>query len=163
MLDIGWSELLLIAVVAIVVIGPKDLPDALRTLGRMMTKIRRMAGEFQGQFNQALREANLEDVKKDFDEIRQSASVLRGGLNPAEMARNEIRGAITGTSASSGPATAASSPGPLIDPAMTSSSATADEAPAASAGPEEGAQADDRAPEPIPSAFATSPSFRPKS
>ena len=38
MLDIGWSEILLIAVVAIVVIGPKDLPDALRTLGRMVTK-----------------------------------------------------------------------------------------------------------------------------
>src|SRR3954447_18709217 len=96
MLDIGWSELLLIAVVAIVVIGPKDLPDALRSLGRMTTKLRRMAGEFQGQFNQAIREANLEDVKKDFDALRQSASSLTGGFNPAAMARDEIKGAITG-------------------------------------------------------------------
>src|SRR6476620_10113254 len=99
MLDIGWSELVLIAVVAIVVIGPKDLPDALRTLGRMMTKVRRMAGEFQGQFNQAIREANLEDVKKDFDELRQSASILKGGLNPMSIAKSEIAGAIAGSAA----------------------------------------------------------------
>ena len=52
MLDIGWSEILLIAVVAIVVIGPKDLPDALRTLGRMVTKVRRMAGESMERFTE---------------------------------------------------------------------------------------------------------------
>src|SRR5437899_13033414 len=100
MLDIGWTEVLLIAVVPVVVIGPKELPGALSSLGRMMTKLRRMAGEFQGQFNQAIREANLEDVKKDFDDLRQSASSLKGGFNPLGMARDEIRGAITGSATS---------------------------------------------------------------
>jgi sec-independent protein translocase protein TatB len=147
MLDIGWTELLLIAVVAIVVIGPKELPDALRSLGRMTTKLRRMAGEFQAQFNQAIREANLEDVKRDFDEIRQSASSLKGGFNPVAMARDEIRGAITGPSASS-------TPSAVIDTSLTSSAAIASPAP-------DSAPADPDPPaEPIPSAFATSPVFK---
>src|SRR5262245_60499166 len=127
MLDIGWSELLLIAVVAIVVIGPKDLPDALRTLGRMTSKLRRMASEFQGQFNQAIREANLEDVKKDFDELRQSASALRGGLNPLDVARNEIKGAI-----------AASAPAALAEPLSTPATPSAPTQPPAAAAPAEG-------------------------
>jgi sec-independent protein translocase protein TatB len=150
MLDIGWSELFLIAVVAIVVIGPKDLPDALRTLGRMTTKLRKMAGEFQGQFNQALREANLEDVKKDFDEIRQQASILKGGFNPVDLARDEVKGAITGATAT----TAAAAARPTIDPAMTSST------PVESADKPAAETAADEPAEPIPSAFAMSPAFR---
>jgi sec-independent protein translocase protein TatB len=148
MLDIGWSELLLIAVVAIVVIGPKELPDALRSLGRMMTKLRRMAGEFQGQFNAALREANLEEVKREFDAIRESTSVLRGALNPVEMARNEIKGAIVGPPASSTPAggpTAASAPlvaAPQVSPPQMA---------------ESGVESQEQ---PIPSAFATAATFR---
>jgi sec-independent protein translocase protein TatB len=141
MLDIGWSEILLIAVVAIVVIGPKDLPDALRTLGRMVTKVRRMAGEFQGQFNQAIREANLEDVKKDFDELRQSASVLRGSLNPVTTAITSAASAVAASPRTETPAT------PVIPPAASpepSAPPAAEEPPA----------------EPIPSAFATSSSFR---
>jgi sec-independent protein translocase protein TatB len=158
MLDIGWSELLLVAVVAIVVIGPKDLPDALRALGRTLTKLRRMAGEFQGQFNAALREANLEDVKKEFDTIREQTSVLKGGFNPVDIARNEIKGAITGPA----PVVADTASAATIDTALTSSapvepvptppSAVLPEPPA---GP---APAPLR--EPIPSAFATSSSFR---
>ncbi len=79
MFDIGWSEILLIAVVAIVVVGPKDLPPMLRAAGRMVSKLRRTAGEFQSQFNEALREAELDGVKDSINEIR--------GLNPM----NEIR------------------------------------------------------------------------
>jgi sec-independent protein translocase protein TatB len=67
MFEMSWSELLVVAVVAIVVIGPKDLPQMLRALGRTMAKLRRMADEFQRQFNEALREAELEDVKKDIE------------------------------------------------------------------------------------------------
>ena len=70
MFDIGWSELLIVGVVAVVAIGPKELPNTMRSLGRGVNKMRRMAGEFQGQFNQALKEANLEDVKKEFDVLR---------------------------------------------------------------------------------------------
>lgn len=65
MFDLGWTEILLIAVVAIVVIGPKDLPRAMRTVGQWTTKVKRMAGDFQRQFNEAVREAELEDVKKE--------------------------------------------------------------------------------------------------
>jgi sec-independent protein translocase protein TatB len=69
MFDVGWSEILVIAVVAIVVIGPKDLPRAMRTVGKWSGKMRRMAREFQNQFNEALREAELDDVKKEVETI----------------------------------------------------------------------------------------------
>ena len=62
MFDIAWSELLLIGAVALVVIGPKDLPKALRTVGQVVGKVRRMAADFQGQFNDAMREAELHDL-----------------------------------------------------------------------------------------------------
>ncbi len=71
MFDIGWNELLLIAVVAIVVIGPKDLPRAMRYVGQWSGRMKRMAREFQGQFNEALREAELDDVKKSAEDIGQ--------------------------------------------------------------------------------------------
>jgi sec-independent protein translocase protein TatB len=69
MFDIGWTELLVIAVVAIVVIGPKDLPRAMRAVGQWTTKVKRMAGDFQRQFNEAVREAELEDVKKEVTKL----------------------------------------------------------------------------------------------
>src|SRR5215472_81826 len=74
MFDIGWSEFLVIAIVALVAIGPKELPGVLRTMGQWMGKARRMAAEFQGQFQEALREAEMADLKKSFDEVRQAAS-----------------------------------------------------------------------------------------
>ena len=69
MFDIGWSELLLIAVVAIVVIGPKDLPRVMRLVGQWTARMKRMGREFQNQFNEALREAELDSVKKDIEDI----------------------------------------------------------------------------------------------
>jgi sec-independent protein translocase protein TatB len=69
MFDIGWSELVVIAVVAIVVIGPKDLPRALRTFGQWTGRMKKMARDFQSQFNEAIREAELEDVKKSVTDI----------------------------------------------------------------------------------------------
>jgi sec-independent protein translocase protein TatB len=73
MFDIGWGELLVIGIVALIVIGPKELPGVLRTLGQGMTKIRRMASEFQSQFNEAMREAEMQDIKKSVDELTASA------------------------------------------------------------------------------------------
>ncbi|WP_332684551.1 Sec-independent protein translocase protein TatB [Bosea sp. (in: a-proteobacteria)] len=69
MFDIAWSELLLIGGVALIVIGPKELPSALRTAGQAIGKVRRMASEFQGQFNDAMREAELHDLKKQVEDI----------------------------------------------------------------------------------------------
>lgn len=70
MLGLDWTELALIAVVAVVVIGPKDLPDAVRGIAKGIQKLRRMAGEFQGQVDEVVREAKLEDVRNQINEIR---------------------------------------------------------------------------------------------
>ncbi|QQO30925.1 twin-arginine translocase subunit TatB [Bradyrhizobium diazoefficiens] len=79
MFDIGWSELVLIGVVALVAIGPKELPGVLRMVGHWMGKARKMAAEFQGQFQEAMREAEMADLKKSFDEVKEAASGLTGG------------------------------------------------------------------------------------
>lgn len=74
MFDIGWSELVVIGVVALIAIGPKELPGVLRMVGQWMGKARRMASEFQGQFNEAMREAEMAEVKKAFDDVKDAAS-----------------------------------------------------------------------------------------
>ncbi len=73
MFDIAWSELLIIGIVALIVIGPKELPATLRTVGQWMGKVRRMAAEFQGQFQEAMREAEIDQLKKDMDEMTSKA------------------------------------------------------------------------------------------
>src|SRR3954469_13831525 len=79
MFDIGWSELVVIAVVALIAIGPKELPAVLRTVGQWMRKARKMASEFQGQFQEAMREAEMADLKKSFDEVKEAATGFSGG------------------------------------------------------------------------------------
>ena len=79
MFDIGWSELVVIAVVALIAIGPKELPGVLRMVGQWMGKARKMAAEFQGQFQEAMREAEMADLKKSFDEVREAASGFTSG------------------------------------------------------------------------------------
>ena len=74
MFDIGWSEFVLIAVVALIAIGPKELPGVLRMIGQWMGKARKMAAEFQGQFQEAMREAEMADLKKSFDEVKEAAT-----------------------------------------------------------------------------------------
>ncbi len=69
MFDISWFELMVVAVVAVVVVGPKDLPRAMRFVGQWTGKMKRMAREFQGQFNEALREAELDTVRRDVEQI----------------------------------------------------------------------------------------------
>jgi sec-independent protein translocase protein TatB len=69
MFDISWTEFLLIGIVALIVIGPKELPGVLRTLGQYTRKVRGMAAEFQGQFQEAMREAEMADLKKQVDDM----------------------------------------------------------------------------------------------
>ncbi len=69
MFDIGWGELVLIGLVALIVIGPKELPTVLRTAGQWMGRVKRMASEFQGQFQEALREAEVADLKQHADDL----------------------------------------------------------------------------------------------
>ena len=79
MFDIGWSELVVVAVVALIAIGPKELPGVLRMVGQWMGKARKMAAEFQGQFQEAMREAEMADLKSSFDEVKEAASGLTSG------------------------------------------------------------------------------------
>ncbi|MBM3490637.1 MAG: twin-arginine translocase subunit TatB [Alphaproteobacteria bacterium] len=82
MFDIGWSEMLLCAVVALVVIGPKDLPQALRALGRLLGKARATANEFRGQFDDLMRESELEELRKQADSLRALGHDMSVGLDP---------------------------------------------------------------------------------
>lgn len=69
MFDIGWSEMAVIAVVALFVIGPRDLPKVLRTVGRYANKVRAMAREFQSSIDEAVRDAELDEVKKQIESV----------------------------------------------------------------------------------------------
>jgi len=73
MLDIGWSEMLLIAVVAIVVIGPKDLPKALRTVGQWMGRARRVAREFKDSVDDMVRESELDELRRETEQMSRFA------------------------------------------------------------------------------------------
>ena len=127
MFDISWGKLVIIGVVALLVIGPKELPAVLRQLGQWMTKIRRMAAEFQGQFNEAMREAEMADLKKTFDETTSSVtsaldtSSFQSGMekliqDPAQL---------DSSGATSTPATPPSDPtAPLATPATSAPDAT---------------------------------------
>ncbi|TIO75610.1 MAG: twin-arginine translocase subunit TatB [Mesorhizobium sp.] len=96
MFEVGWSELLVIAVVMIVVVGPKDLPNMLRTFGRTAAKLRTMAADFQKQFNDALKEAELDDVKSSVDSLRSlnPMTEIRKQLNPFEQAAADVRAGV---------------------------------------------------------------------
>jgi sec-independent protein translocase protein TatB len=82
MFDIGWSELVVIGVVALIAIGPKELPGVLRSVGFWMGKVRRMAAEFQGQFQEAMREAEMSDLKKHADDLNNAAKQLTSDFDP---------------------------------------------------------------------------------
>jgi sec-independent protein translocase protein TatB len=93
MLEVGWSEILVIAIILIVVVGPKDLPAMMRTFGKMMGRVRTMANEFRGQFDEAMREAELDDVRKGLSEVNKynPASSLRDAMNPIRQLGNDIK------------------------------------------------------------------------
>ena len=89
MFEIGWGELLIIGVVALIAIGPKELPGVLRTLGQWMNKLRRMASEFQSQFHEAMREAEMADLKKQVDDMTSQAQSY-ASFDPVAEVRREL-------------------------------------------------------------------------
>src|SRR5215475_7959992 len=93
MFDIGWGELVVIGIVALIAIGPKELPTVLRTLGQYMGKVRRMAAEFQGQFQEAMREAEMAELKKQAEELKSSVSDLTN-FDPMASTKKEIERAF---------------------------------------------------------------------
>ena len=127
MFDISWGKLVIIGVVALLVIGPKELPAVLRQLGQWMTKIRRMAAEFQGQFNEAMREAEMADLKKTFDE---TTSSLNSALDPSGFKTDMEKliqdpAQLDSSAATSTPATPPSDPAaPVAQPATSTPEAT---------------------------------------
>ena len=121
MFDIGWTEMLVIAIILIVVVGPKDLPNMLRTFGRTTAKLRGMAADFQKQFNEALKEAELDDVKKSVDSLKSlnPAAEIRKQLNPFEQAAADVRSGVE----------AAMKPKPAADPVTPTASTPQDTEP----------------------------------
>jgi sec-independent protein translocase protein TatB len=83
MFDLSWGEFVLIGIVALIAIGPKELPGVLRGLGQWIARIRGMASEFQGQFQEAMREAEMHDLKKQVDQLSDAARGL-SSYNPLE-------------------------------------------------------------------------------
>ena len=95
MFDIDAGKILVVGVVALLVIGPKDLPRVLRTVGQTVGKMRRMATEFQNQFMDAIKEADLEDVKKEISALNESAKI-DSTFDAASLMRQEITAAVEG-------------------------------------------------------------------
>jgi sec-independent protein translocase protein TatB len=95
MFEVGWSELLVIGVVALIAIGPKELPGVLRMVGQWMGKIRRMAAEFQGQFQEAMREAEMSDLKKQVDDMTNAAQSVTN-FDPLESVRQDVEKHVEG-------------------------------------------------------------------
>lgn len=117
MFEVGYSEILVIAIVLIVVVGPKDLPKMLRAFGRMMTKFRTVSGDFRRQFDDALREAELDEVRKTISDVRNldPRNQLREAFNPLRQAtsslKSEVENAIKPAAITTTPA-----PAPVMTP-----------------------------------------------
>ncbi len=126
MFDMSWGEVMLIGGVALVVIGPKDLPKALRTVGQVTARLKRMAGEFQSQFSEAMREAELDEVRREVEGINRSvSSATATGFNPVQTIRNEIKGAVDGAPNIDGAPKPATMALPGADPLAAEPSAAA--------------------------------------
>ncbi len=93
MLDIGWSELAVIAVLALIIIGPKDLPGVMRTMGQWMRKARSVTREFQSSIDEMVREAELEDARKAIESTKNLNvdRVLEETIDPTGSVREEAR------------------------------------------------------------------------
>ena len=100
MFDITSSKLLILAIVALIVVGPKDLPVLLRTVGKYLGIVRRHANEFRAQLEEAMRETELEDIKKEFDnfgrEMHASIEDSAAGKRTREIMRGKVDDAAEG-------------------------------------------------------------------
>jgi sec-independent protein translocase protein TatB len=122
MFDITSSKLLLLAVVALLVIGPKDFPVLLRTIGKYMGIIRGHAKEFRAQFDEAMRESELTQLKKDMENLAQEteASMNAAGRSVEQTfadAQQSVEASVTNPLA------------PAADPAPQAAGSTADATP----------------------------------
>lgn len=117
MFDLGWGELLIVGVVALVVLGPKELPNALRTVTGLMRRARKLAGEFQSGINEIVREAELEDARKAAQSISKGSisSAIEKAVDPTGEMKSSVKAIEKDvkTSAQISPV------GPVTPPAVT--------------------------------------------
>jgi sec-independent protein translocase protein TatB len=114
MFDIGWSELLVIGVVAIIVVGPKDLPRLMRTFGHYAGKVRRMAAEFQRQFEEAVRDSEIDEVRKAMQDFHNEAPKidLRAPADQPLMVPQQTPTSAPGAVAAASPPAVPAQPAP---------------------------------------------------
>jgi sec-independent protein translocase protein TatB len=94
MFDLGWSELLVIGAVALVVLGPKELPNALRTISNLTKTARKLAGEFQSGVNEIVREAELDDARKAAQSIGKGS--ISKAIEKVVDPTGELKSSVTG-------------------------------------------------------------------
>jgi sec-independent protein translocase protein TatB len=93
MLDFDAGKFIIIGIVALIVIGPKELPRVMRQVGQAAAKMRRMAAEFRGQFMDAMREADIDNIKADVAKLAESAKV-DSGIDPLAEIKAELTQAL---------------------------------------------------------------------
>jgi sec-independent protein translocase protein TatB len=161
MLDISWTEFLLIGIVALVFIGPKELPAVLRTVGQWTRRLRSMAADFQSQFQEAMREAEMADLKKQVDDIAhdiKSYDPLKDVRADVEAAGKDIQSSLESPASMTPAGEAAQSEAPIGQDAIaTAAEPVAPEAAEQSALPAPAAESSDYSPEPAVVAAAVAP------
>lgn len=128
MFDIGWSELLVLGVIALIFVGPKELPGLLRTVGRYAGVLKQQAAEFRAHFDQALKEAELDQLKNDITGFRNemegaARDAMRAAEKQADSAGRAIKDAegkkVAAGGGSTAPGTPISEPDPFDGPDIT--------------------------------------------
>jgi sec-independent protein translocase protein TatB len=131
MLDLSWGEIALIGAVAVIFIGPKELPGALRAMGKFMGKARTMAREFQNNVDDMIREAELDEVKK---QVQSAQNIATGGISGAIQnaidPKGELQKAIAPPEALSAPSLTELPPPPAAPAPLPTPVPAADAAPA---------------------------------
>jgi sec-independent protein translocase protein TatB len=130
MFDISWSELLILGVVALIVVGPKELPVLLRTLGKYAGMARKQASEFRSHFDDAMREAEMAELREEMEGVRRDILKSTGDVEKALAEAPRSAEAARGAAVARIGATATSAQG--AEPAASAAPAEpAPEAPAA--------------------------------
>lgn len=134
MFDIGWSEMAIIVVVTLVVLGPKELPHALKTFSHWMRAARKLGSEFQSGVNEIVREAELEDAKKELQKLSAGSigQKIEKAIDPSGDLKKAINTPVEETkTALSAPATFVSEPAVAADPAVATPLPVSETPPAA--------------------------------
>ena len=90
---VGFFEIVLVAVVALIVVGPKDLPRLMRLAGRIVAQVRRMASDFTAAFNQMARESEMEEMRKEIDSLKRN-NVIADAKRSIDDAMRPVESAV---------------------------------------------------------------------